>query len=80
MKQSLAPTDSRFRPDRLFLEMGDMEQAGREKVKLENDQRVQRKKREEKNERWKPRYFKKEVIWVQLKFHKFDSDYLKIHF
>lgn len=61
MKQVLPPTDSRFRPDRLYLELGQMDVASREKTKLENDQRAQRRKREEKNERWNPRYFKREA-------------------
>lgn len=36
---SLAPTDSRFRPDQRFLETGDVERANQEKIRLEEKQR-----------------------------------------
>jgi len=51
------PTDSRFRPDQRSLENGLVEEAGKEKFRLEEKQRFARKKRETNNIEWEPRWF-----------------------
>lgn len=50
-------TDSRHRPDQRALEMGDIEKAAAEKVRVEEKQRVARKEREAKGEDWTPMWF-----------------------
>jgi len=55
--QDLPPTDSRLRQDIYWLARGDLKKAGNEKRKIEEYQRLLRKKRETKNEPWVPRYF-----------------------
>jgi len=57
MKATLPKTDSRFRPDRLALEQRDMKKAASEKSKLEKEQRVIRKSREQQGKVWTPQYF-----------------------
>jgi len=71
MEPILAPTDSRWRPDRLALERGDLNEAGSAKHRLEEKQRADRKARLLKNEEWNPRWFKQiptenngNLIWV----------------
>ena len=54
---SLAPTDSRRRPDQRALENADLELASNEKHRVEEKQRAARKLREEKGEEWKPVWF-----------------------
>jgi hypothetical protein len=56
----LPETDSRLRGDRYALEKGNMDLAGKEKHRLEEEQRAKRKERETKGETYKPKYF--EVI------------------
>ena len=56
----LPPTDSRFRPDQKLVEMGDLIQAQKEKVRIENKQRAFRKEMEEKKVKYKPLYFEEE--------------------
>ena len=60
MVSKLCPTDARFRPDQRALEHGDIDLAQSEKIRLEQKQRNKRKEREEKNEIYKPRWFKEE--------------------
>jgi len=55
----LPPTDSRLRGDRRYLEKGDLDTAGKEKVRIEEEQRAKRKSREQKGETYEPKYFKK---------------------
>jgi len=52
-------TDSRLRSDRRELERGNNDLAGKEKVRLEEKQRADRRDRESKNEEYQPKYFKK---------------------
>jgi len=54
----LPPTDSRLRPDRRWLEKGDNDTAGKEKHRLEEEQRAIRRARETKGEEYHPKYFK----------------------
>ena len=60
LKEVLPPTDSRFRPDQKLVEMGDLIQAQKEKVRIENKQRALRKEMEEKKVKYKPLYFEEE--------------------
>jgi len=61
----LPATDSRLRGDRRALELDDITNAGKEKVRLEEDQRAKRKARETKGEVYEPKYFKSEPddVW-----------------
>ncbi len=52
----LPPTDSRFRPDIRKMEEGDIDQAGQEKNRLEEKQRLARQTMEKRREEWQPRY------------------------
>jgi len=58
-ESDLLTTDSRLRTDRYNLEKGDLDAAGREKVRLEEVQRAARKEREGAGDEWEPRFFKK---------------------
>lgn len=50
MKGVIAPTDSRFRDDQRLFEEGKMDEADKEKGRLEVKQRASRKEKEEKKE------------------------------
>lgn len=54
----LPPTDSRLRGDRRALEKGDNDLAGKEKHRIEEEQRAIRRERESKHEEYSPKYFK----------------------
>lgn len=54
-------TDSRLRPDQRCLENGDLSAAAKEKIRVEEQQRAVRKRREASKESFAPRWFK-EVI------------------
>ncbi len=58
-KDKLSPTDSRFRPDMKFYENGDMENAERWKLQLEQWQRERRWKMEENGKEHVPKFFRK---------------------
>lgn len=53
----LPPTDTRFRPDQRALEEGDLTTAETLKLQLESMQRERRKRREELNIKYEPRWF-----------------------
>ncbi|KAL1021364.1 hypothetical protein UPYG_G00012350 [Umbra pygmaea] len=57
MLSSLAPTDCRLRPDIRAMENGDMDEASREKERLEEKQRSARKHRSKEDEEWSTRWF-----------------------
>ncbi|XP_030624506.1 oxysterol-binding protein-related protein 2b [Chanos chanos] len=57
MKEVLAPTDCRLRPDIRAMENGNMDEASREKERLEEKQRAARKKRGKDNADWSTRWF-----------------------
>ncbi|XP_013857236.1 oxysterol-binding protein-related protein 2 [Austrofundulus limnaeus] len=57
MEATLAPTDCRFRPDIRAMENGNMDEASREKERLEEKQRAARKDRAKLNEEWRTRWF-----------------------
>ena len=54
------PTDCRKRPDIRRLEEGKIDEAAREKCRLENKQRQARRERETQGKQWSPRWFKLE--------------------
>ncbi|XP_017090234.2 oxysterol-binding protein-related protein 2 [Drosophila bipectinata] len=56
---TLCPTDSRLRPDILYLEDGNLDGASKEKTRLEEKQRHTRKQRKSTHgDEWSPRWFK----------------------
>ncbi|KAM9856182.1 oxysterol-binding protein-related protein 2-like isoform 1-T2 [Aulostomus maculatus] len=57
MEAILAPTDCRFRPDIRAMEDGNMDQASKEKERLEEKQRAARKERAKNDEEWSTRWF-----------------------
>ncbi|XP_056129027.1 oxysterol-binding protein-related protein 2-like [Lampris incognitus] len=57
MEAILAPTDCRLRPDIRAMENGNMEEASREKERLEEKQRAARKDRAKHDEEWSTRWF-----------------------
>ncbi|XP_040294635.1 oxysterol-binding protein-related protein 2 [Bufo bufo] len=57
MASSLAPTDCRLRPDIRYMENGDLDQAGKEKERLEEKQRAARRERAKTSEEWNTRWF-----------------------
>ena len=57
MKTALPPTDSRFRPDQRLIEIQDIDKAGDEKHRLEEEQRARAKKYKEEGFIPKPLYF-----------------------
>ncbi|CAF2034344.1 unnamed protein product [Rotaria magnacalcarata] len=58
LRPSLAPTDSRFRPDIRKMEDGNIDLAGDEKNRLEEKQRAARRAMEKRREEWQPRWFR----------------------
>jgi hypothetical protein len=57
LSNQLPPTDSRLRPDQRALEDRDMENAEKEKTRIENNQRLRHKKFEEEKIKYEPNYF-----------------------
>ncbi|KAL4304759.1 Oxysterol-binding protein-related protein 3B [Arachis hypogaea] len=55
--RKLLPSDSRLRPDRYALEMGNITKSGAEKRRLEERQRAEKKIREAKGETFKTKWF-----------------------
>ncbi|KAM4623204.1 oxysterol-binding protein-related protein 2 isoform 1-T3 [Discoglossus pictus] len=53
----LAPTDCRLRPDIRGMENGDLDQASKEKERLEEKQRASRRDRAKTNDEWRTRWF-----------------------
>lgn len=51
------PSDSRRRKDRLALQHGDHLEAGAQKVAVEEEQRAEKREREQRGDKWTPRYF-----------------------
>uniref|UniRef100_A0A3P9HY51 Oxysterol-binding protein n=1 Tax=Oryzias latipes TaxID=8090 RepID=A0A3P9HY51_ORYLA len=57
MEAMLAPTDCRFRPDIRAMENGNIDEASKEKERLEEKQRAARKERAKNDEDWPTRWF-----------------------
>jgi len=58
---NILPTDSRLRPDRLALELGDDRKACTEKRSLEEKQREAKASRAKNQQEWKPKYFERDI-------------------
>lgn len=80
-------SDSRRRPDRTALQLGQHTEAGQHKLKLEEAQRAEKKEREKRKEEWKPRFFNRtaesEVFpteWpdAECPLWKYNGEYLKL--
>ncbi|GAV46638.1 hypothetical protein ZYGR_0A02310 [Zygosaccharomyces rouxii] len=75
----VAPTDTRLRPDQREMEDGVYDKAGDEKHRLEQKQRMVRRKRAETGEVHKPVWFHKEVHPVtKSEYWQFNGDYWKL--
>ncbi|XP_069809438.1 oxysterol-binding protein-related protein 2 isoform X1 [Dendropsophus ebraccatus] len=57
LESTLAPTDCRLRPDIRYMENGDLDQASKEKERLEEKQRASRRERAKSGEEWRTRWF-----------------------
>ena len=57
MRGVVAPTDTRFRKDQRLCEEGKLEEADKEKLRLEQKQRETRNARDKSGEEWKPKFF-----------------------
>lgn len=78
----LLPSDSRLRPDRYALEMGDMGKAGTEKSRLEEKQRAEKKQRERLNQEFTPKWFRitEDTVttpWGDLEIYEFNGKYMQ---
>ncbi|CAM6072994.1 unnamed protein product, partial [Sphagnum tenellum] len=78
--QALLPSDSRLRPDRYALELGDMSKAGTEKSRMEERQRSEKRMREGKHEEFTPRWFRmtKDISptpWGDLEIYEYNGKY-----
>ena len=75
------PTDTRFRPDIVSLENGDLERASGEKHRLEEKQRATKKLRDAKGEIWTPMWFDLKPNPISKKEEwQFNSKYLEQNF
>jgi hypothetical protein len=77
---ALLESDSRLRPDRYALEMGDMSKAGTEKTNLEERQRAEKRMREAKQESYSPRWFNltgdvAPTPWGDLEIYEYNGKY-----
>lgn len=78
--KKLLASDSRLRPDRYALEKGDMSKSGAEKTRLEEQQRAEKRTREEKGQKFTPRWFdfSGEVTptpWGELEVYDYNGKY-----
>jgi len=77
LQQFVLPSDSRRRPDRIALAMGDVEQATAWKRVAEGQQRAEQKVRrgEQKDDPWTPVWFKLETDHENLPFFNYQHKY-----
>ncbi|KOM26199.1 hypothetical protein LR48_Vigan238s003200 [Vigna angularis] len=80
--RKLLASDSRLRPDRYALEMGDLSKSGAEKSSLEERQRAEKRTREEKGHKFVPRWFDltEEVTptpWGDLEIYQYNGKYIE---
>ncbi|KAF5199794.1 Oxysterol-binding protein-related protein 3c, partial [Thalictrum thalictroides] len=78
--RKLLASDSRLRPDRYALELGDLSKAGAEKSNLEEKQRAEKRNREAKGHQFTPRWFDMsgEVTptpWGDLEVYQYNGKY-----
>ncbi|KAK4232385.1 Oxysterol-binding protein-domain-containing protein [Podospora fimiseda] len=76
LKQWIAPTDSRLRPDQRAMEEGEYDFAATEKTRLEEAQRGRRREREAKGEEFNPAWFSKAKCEITgEEYWKFNGEY-----
>lgn len=78
-KQLLA-SDSRLRPDRSALEMGDLNKAGIEKTRMEERQRAEKRQREAANQEFIPKWFRltgdiTSTPWGDMEIYEYNGKY-----
>ena len=72
----LAPTDTRLRPDQRAMENGEYDKAADEKHRVEEKQRAVRRYRQEKNIKYEPQWFTREVHPItKQQYWKFKGNY-----
>ncbi|GMH12269.1 hypothetical protein Nepgr_014110 [Nepenthes gracilis] len=81
--RKLLASDSRLRPDRYALEMGDISKAGVEKSSLEERQRAEKRNREARGDKFTPRWFDltDEVAttpWDDLEIYQYNFKYTEL--
>ena len=83
LQKTVAPTDTRWRPDQRSLENGEMKTAATYKNMLEEKQRAVRRYREKNNIEYKPAYFYEElnsldgVMYWKYNYLYFEHDKVK---
>ncbi|KAI1641521.1 oxysterol-binding protein [Biscogniauxia mediterranea] len=76
LKQWIAPTDSRYRPDQRAMEDGEYDLAASEKNRLEEAQRARRKARQLHGEEFTPAWFEKARCEITgIEYWKFNNKY-----
>ncbi|KAI1505921.1 oxysterol-binding protein [Biscogniauxia marginata] len=76
LKQWIAPTDSRYRPDQRAMEDGEYDLAASEKNRLEEAQRARRKVRQQTGEEFAPAWFEKSTCDITgIEHWKFNGKY-----
>ncbi|KAI0848137.1 oxysterol-binding protein [Daldinia vernicosa] len=76
LKQWIAPTDSRYRPDQRAMEDGEYDFAASEKNRLEEAQRARRKARQQHGEEFTPAWFEKTTCEITgVEYWKFTGKY-----
>ncbi|XP_011626579.1 oxysterol-binding protein-related protein 3A [Amborella trichopoda] len=78
--KNLLASDSRLRPDRYALELGDLMKAGSEKSSLEERQRAEKRNREAKGHQFVPRWFSlsgevTQTPWGELEVYEYNGKY-----
>ncbi len=68
MENVLPSTDSRLRTDLRALTHGNVKQAGREKILIEERERRKRREREAQGKKWAPQYFKVQPLTLFVFF------------
>ncbi|CAH9073155.1 unnamed protein product [Cuscuta europaea] len=78
--KKLLASDSRLRPDRAALEIGDLSKAGSEKSSLEERQRAEKRSREANGHQFSPRWFDltdevNPTPWGELEIYRYNGKY-----
>ncbi|KAF3784749.1 Oxysterol-binding protein-related protein 3A [Nymphaea thermarum] len=78
--KNLLASDSRLRPDRYALEMGDLSKSGSEKSSLEDRQRAEKRKREANGDKFTPNWFNvtgevTQTPWGDLEIYEYNGKY-----
>lgn len=78
--KKLLASDSRLRPDRIALEMGDLSKAGVEKTRMEERQRAEKRQREASNQEFTPKWFTitgdiTSTPWGDMEIYEYNGKY-----